>query len=291
MIEFHADDFGLFPRQSRRILECCEKGVLNGVSILPNSDCLPECMEMLEPYMDRVAVTVHLNLVEGHSLSAPEDVPLLVDKAGNFNISFGKLLLASFSPARRDYANQIREEFKKQIRRVWELCGQKNLRLDSHVHYHMIPVVFDAMMEAVAQENFSVTYIRIPAESLRDYRPIHSLAGFQSINLVKYLVLNTLACRDRRKYRAELAGMEQKTFYGVVCSGYMCYETARRILTSRKAWPHENEDVEMLFHPGSVLEPEDQSCLTSADDRHFLTHAGRAAEAEALVRLKEDSLS
>ena len=138
MIEFHADDFGLFERQSQRILQCYQNGVLNGVSIMPNSDCLPQCIQILRPYLSNISVAIHLNLVEGQCLSDPNDVSLLVNEQGIFNISFGKLLCVSFMPARKKYISQIRKEFTKQIQRVDSLLKQKTLRLDSHVHYHML---------------------------------------------------------------------------------------------------------------------------------------------------------
>ena len=47
MTEFHADDYGLFPKQSKRILRCITEGACNGISIMPNSPYLSECMEML----------------------------------------------------------------------------------------------------------------------------------------------------------------------------------------------------------------------------------------------------
>ena len=138
MIEFHADDFGLFTRQSQRILNCSKNGVLNGVSIMPNSIYLPECMQMLYKNDKDMSVTIHLNLVEGKCLSEIKDVDLLVNKDGIFNISFGKLLLASLSPMREKYVSQIAKEFSKQIKTANNLCKQNKIRLDSHVHYHML---------------------------------------------------------------------------------------------------------------------------------------------------------
>ncbi len=47
MIEFHADDYGLYRAQSRLILDCIENGRVSGISLMPNSPHLGECMEML----------------------------------------------------------------------------------------------------------------------------------------------------------------------------------------------------------------------------------------------------
>ena len=45
--DFHADDYGLFRKESERILECCEQGALTGVSVMTTSPVVSECMEML----------------------------------------------------------------------------------------------------------------------------------------------------------------------------------------------------------------------------------------------------
>ena len=39
-IWFHADDYGVTPEQSKRILDCYKQGVLNSISVLPNSPLL-----------------------------------------------------------------------------------------------------------------------------------------------------------------------------------------------------------------------------------------------------------
>jgi len=72
-IEYHADDFGMFPAQSQRILDCYSNGCLNGVSVMPNSDWLCQCMELLYPVRENIAITVHLNLIEGRSLASRKE--------------------------------------------------------------------------------------------------------------------------------------------------------------------------------------------------------------------------
>ena len=52
-------------------------------------------MELLAPYRDRLKISVHFNLAEGHCMAEPEQVPLLVDERGMFHISFFKVLLLS----------------------------------------------------------------------------------------------------------------------------------------------------------------------------------------------------
>lgn len=47
-IWFHADDFGVTREQSARILECYDNGVLNSISVLPNTGALKESLRLLD---------------------------------------------------------------------------------------------------------------------------------------------------------------------------------------------------------------------------------------------------
>lgn len=286
-IEYHADDFGLFQTQSQRIFDCFEHGRLNGVSIMPNGYDLEACMERLKPVLDRVAVTVHLTLWEGSSLAGRDLAPDLSDEYGNLCCSFGSLLLRSFLPGREKLRCQLKAEIWAQIRAVesWLQPGTP-LRLDGHAHYHMLPVAFDAMMDVIREDGLNVSYIRIPQEHVGIYlRHWKQLRDFAPINLVKVLILNILAWRNRRKYRTELASMDQKLFLGVFLSGRMYRDNVEPLLPDalalarKKGW-----DLELLAHPGGVYEEADIKRLTSPDDVRFLTSEFRNKEA-TLFRL------
>ena len=64
-ILFHADDYGANREVSAHILDCYREGALNSLSVLPNGDCLDECMRMLEPYREQVNISIHFNLRKG----------------------------------------------------------------------------------------------------------------------------------------------------------------------------------------------------------------------------------
>ena len=64
MIEFHADDYGMFPAAARRIIHCINKGSLNGISLMPNGLYLDECMEILkEECTKEVKLAIHFNIM------------------------------------------------------------------------------------------------------------------------------------------------------------------------------------------------------------------------------------
>lgn len=277
-IEFHADDYGLFPTQSHRILDCHRNGNLNGISVIPNSPYLPECMSDMYQFSEEVAVTVHLNLIEGKSLCR---VPLLTDQEGRLNCSFGALLLRSFLPGRNRYRDQLKQELYAQIKAVQSYYPEGTaLRLDGHAHYHMIPVVFDAMMDVIREEKLNISYIRIPREHTALYlRCLNKLQDFSPINLIKVLILNLLSLRAETKYRNILQNMEKKLFLGVFLSGRMYYENVIHILPDAIALAEKQGiNLEILGHPGGVFESEDIARITSDEDRKFLTSPLRNRE-------------
>lgn len=283
-IEYHADDYGLFPAQSRRILDCAENGVLNAVSVMTNSPHLAECFGMFQPWRGRLTAAVHLNFMEGHALCPGR----LTDRDGNFCVSFGLLLLHSFLPGRASCRAALREEIRAQIHALLPyLGGEEALRVDAHAHYHMIPVVFDALMDVIREDGLSVSYVRVPADPIRLYlRRWRELTGFRPINLVKVLVLDLLAWRNTWKYRAFFQKTERRVFLGVLFSGNMCLQNVSAVLPEAKALAvKKGWGVEVLAHPGGVYEAEDTQALTHRDDKAFLINKNRRKEADMFCRL------
>ena len=289
MTEFHADDYGLFPTQSERILACCHEGILNGTSIMPNSPWMNECLGRLPA--QGIALTVHLNLLEGKCLAPKEELSLLVDTEGVFSVSFSRLLFCRLTGRYDAYKRQLKKELSAQIHALMPFLAARGeaLRLDGHAHWHMLPVVFDALAEVIAEERLPVAYIRIPREPLGLLlRHLPAILPFHPINIVKTLLLHALAGRNLRRHRALLDGMEKRLFLGVLFSGRFDYDKFREILpdaereAAKRGW-----GLEMLVHPGAVYEEKDILALTNRDDRAFLTSPDRMAEADALRLLKQ----
>ena len=283
-IEFHADDYGLFPAQSQEILDCYKSGCLNAISIMPNSPYLSKCMDMLQSYIGKIKVAVHLNFMEGRCLSDPKQVYHLVDDQGIFHASFGKHLLADFLPGREEYRQQLYREICAQICKVKEyLPPGMPLRIDGHAHYHMLPSVFDSLIQVIQTEGWSVEYIRFPRENWSVYFGLKNLENMKLINIIKVIVLNLLVARNRRKHNKYLADLEQRIFIGVALSGAMTKQNVssflpKAIQTAKK----KALGIELLAHPGGVYKSKDISQLTHPDDIAFLTSSFRGKEKEML---------
>ena len=296
-IIFHADDFGANAEISQHILDCYRKGALTSMSVLPNSPYLDACMELFTPYRGQIRVSVHFNLAEGPCLSAPEEVPWLVDERGMFAVSFFKVLMLSFTGKRKELKRQIKTEMRAQLERM--LPYVDTLRLDSHQHYHMIPVVLESILEAVSElpqtqagkqwlasspsHRAKIEFIRIPAEPVlpflkqpafyRTYRPI---------NFVKNIVLNVLNKMDSRllaPYRNRSA-----VFFGILLSGGMDLERVTKLLPSfEKIAKRRGLPLEVLCHPGGVEAPDGLMDTENKDCAAFYTSSGRKREKEMLT--------
>ena len=283
---FHNDDYGFFVEESKRIIRCITDGVVNSVSVMGNSVCLPECMEMLEEN-SQVLVAVHLNVVDGIALSEPSDVDMLTDSNGVFLPKFGKMLIMSYIPGVRGRLKaQLKREISKQITNVMQHVDGA-VRLDSHLHYHQLPVMFDAMMEIIKEENLNVSYIRMPRERVSLYMKAHQ--KIKPINMVKALVLNTLCFRNSLKYHKDLSSCEKRLFLGVCQSGHMTYDVVSNLWPIAKDWADKHGcGVEILNHPGGVKEEDDLKHVTFRGDYEAFTSPLRDEEAETWIRMKKE---
>ena len=291
MLEIHADDYGLFVPQSKRIIQCIKAGNINGISIMPNSPFLDECMRMLfeQSEGEDVLLTVHLNLVEGKALSDRQKIAGLVDKENSFRPSFFKLLLVSFIPGmRKQYRDQIRVELGEQIERCLTFFPDGNLRLDGHRHFHMLPVVFDAITELMIEKKYPVSYIRMPEENWRMYvRLKNKMESFRWVNLLKVIILNILVRRNRRKLKQEgFSDLADASSYfsGVMFSGRMTVKNTKAVLSYiKRKKMDETCHVEILLHPGGVFESDDLEQITDPKDKEFLSSKWRNREKKAAM--------
>ena len=291
-IEFHADDYGQTLAQSEDILSCYTHGILTAVSIMPCSPCLPEAMAMLTAaeQPDRpISRTIHLDLIEGKALTS-EKVPHLVNEKGELSCRFGEMLLWSCWPGKRKIIlEELKTELRAQIQRCLPYVNPEALRLDSHAHYHMVPVVFDALMELIDEDRLKVAFIRFPRENLGLYwRHRKEISRIRPINLVKTVLLNALVRRNMRVYRTETGQLERFAFMGVTLSGHMFARNILALLKDAAALARvREENLQMLFHPGGVYDEEELKNVNSQADRLFFSSGNRRKEKESLIELRD----
>ena len=137
-VTFHADDYGITEQQAAEILKlsqvCGGQGALSSVSIFANSPAFKAAAEMARPYVEsgKLAMALHLNLVEGRPCAPVTEVPLLVNQRGTFANDFVGLLKLSMGAQRWAFRQQLQRECVAQIQRYLTAFPQmkRTMRVD-----------------------------------------------------------------------------------------------------------------------------------------------------------------
>ncbi len=289
MTEIHADDYALTPGTSEDLLELIKEGILDGISVVPNMECFEECMEKLIreipalPFLP--VINVHLNMVEGFSLS---------DNDGSFiGYTWKSLFLASFNPVKRGTVKKrLKNEINEQLSRGWEKislcikkaeesgipCAQRKLRIDSHQHTHVIPVMWNALTEVLTEKGFETEYIRCPAEPFRPFACAHSLwKSYSPVNLLKNRILKVLSVPAERLAVKE--GRNPMYLWGLMMSGRMDEKRVKLLFHSVMAYAGiKGKNLEILFHPGRMRENELSEAIPFSSCETFYLSENRDLE-------------
>ena len=205
---------------------------------------------------------------------------------GSFCNSFTGLLRLSLTPRRRAFAAQLYRELERQLLAYAALFPAGTpLRIDSHQHTHMIPLVFRTLLQILADHHLPVEHLRIPAEPLSPFVGCPRLWGsYSAVNAVKQAVLNGCWLLDRPAFRR--SGIPTALFCGILFSGHMDADRVRAVLPQYlRLAQKRGQPVELLFHPGGV-EPGGPFFDPQKTDFHpFYLSEGRAVEAHALHTL------
>lgn len=267
-------------------------GKLNSISVLANMSCFEECVrlyrEAQEEFPWQPAISVHVNLMEGSCLSDPKDLPDLVDEKGHFQISWEKLFFVSYLPSRNRFKKQLKKEIELQIKAVAGVFSELNLqelRIDSHQHTHMIPVVAEALFEVLEEQGWKASYIRDAKEPLFVFLQKTSLyKTYRLVNFVKNILLNYCSALLQKRFRN--AGMKPMYLWGLIMSGHMDEERIRQLLPNmEKKAEHNGRMLEILFHPGQVLREEISDEFSQEDAIAFHVSPDRSVEKQAVYAL------
>lgn len=291
MIYFHADDYGVSYHQSERILDCQAEGVLNSISVIPNSPKLGECLELLNKRDtgEEIRRVVHLNFVEGKPAASVEQVDMLVDETGFFSLSFVKLLTWSYSKRgedRRRLKEQLKTEIAAQLRNVTGVCDYKITAIDSHQHYHMIPIVMETLLEVLEEKRLTIDKIRIPVDPVTPLLQTPSLwLKIPVINWIKWAILWLHAGRNRKRLKKK--GIKVPVFFGIFFTCEMKTEVVQKLLPKYIAYAKKRRMyLELMFHPGNLTEKEELLDKRSKELKEFYMSDNRLKEAECLRQLK-----
>ena len=224
----NADDFGMSNAFNKAVLDGYNHGFLTSASICANGNAFEPAVNEIIPECNNLGIGVHLNIIEGKSLSSSE----------YFNQGYLQLIHSANNPS---FLDETEKEFRLQIEKV--LQHTKIDHLDSHVHVHAIPKIFELTCK-LAKE-YGVKQVRTQFENFYIVPDLmkHLNMNYPP-NILKTLLLNTFTIQNRKII--EQYGLTTNDYLiGVGYTGLMDDKTIYYGLSAIK----EDAVVEALIHP------------------------------------------
>ena len=225
---------------NKAVLEGYNSGFLTSASICANGKAFDAAVNEIIPECPNLGVGVHLNIIEAKSLQDFTNSGSLTDLDGNFNNGYLKLMYLANNSW---FLEEVEREFRAQIERV--LTYTKPDHLDSHVHVHAIPKIFELTCK-LAKE-YGIKQVRTQFEKFYLVPDIKKHLDIKyPPNLLKIILLNFFTQKNIEIIkRYELQTNDY--IIGVGYTGMMDEKTVLQGLSVIK----EDAVVEALIHPCS----------------------------------------
>jgi hopanoid biosynthesis associated protein HpnK len=153
-----ADDFGLSLPVNEAVERAHRDGILSAASLMVGAPALEDAVARARA-LPSLGVGLHVTLLDGRAVSPADRIPDLVGPDGRFPtdpVRFGIALY--FSPALRRQADaEIGAQFER-----FRATGLKLDHVDAHKHFHLHPVVLEAIARRAV--TFGAAPVRIPYE-------------------------------------------------------------------------------------------------------------------------------
>jgi hopanoid biosynthesis associated protein HpnK len=138
-----ADDFGLSIPVNEAVERAHCEGVLSAASLMVGAPAADDAVERARR-LPSLGVGLHLTLLDGRPVLAPDQIPSLVGPDGRFfrdPFRFGLALYLS---------RELRRQARAEINAQFEYFAGLGLRLDhvnAHRHFHLHPVVLQSIID------------------------------------------------------------------------------------------------------------------------------------------------
>ncbi|NOX15716.1 MAG: ChbG/HpnK family deacetylase [Epsilonproteobacteria bacterium] len=278
-IFIHADDFGNSLHISECICKCLDIGALNSTSIIVNSDKLDESLKLIKGR--KIRKVLHLNIAEGKAISN-QNFQYLTDKNCHFFRSWQRVVFEYYCISNKDkkelIKKEIKKEFKNQILLYCEKLQTKDINIDSHQHYHVIPFMTDILIELKDEININILNIRVTKE--RFFWAIGSfgdLKNYIGVNFLVHFLLNFLANKMIKKFN-KLGIKYNDAFIGVLFSGDITFKAIQKGLEKVE----DADTIEILLHPG-YLSSQEKAQFKNDQFKRFYISKNRNKEMSVLL--------
>jgi hopanoid biosynthesis associated protein HpnK len=230
-----ADDFGLAPEVNEAIEVAHRDGILTAASLMVGAPAAADAVARALR-LPALRVGLHIVLIEGRPVSPAQEVPDLVDQAGNFRNDMVAASLRIFLGAkvRRQVATEIAAQFD-----AYAATGLRLDHVDCHKHWHLHPTIAGLVLEI--GRRYGITAVRVPSEPAAVLRR----AGNRSRSSLSSMVTALCAAQLRRRVLGNGLQAPDRVF-GLAWSGAM---TERRVAALLAQLP--NGLTEIYTHPAT----------------------------------------
>jgi hopanoid biosynthesis associated protein HpnK len=209
-----ADDFGADIAVNDAVELAHRQGILTAASLMVGAPAAADAVRRAKA-LPRLGVGLHLVLVEGRPVLAPDKVPLLVDSRGRFreNMAAAGATLFFHPAARRQLAAEINAQYE-----AFAATGLKLDHVNAHKHFHLHPTIGGLILRIGAR--YGLKAARLP------YEPRSVIAALEPHAPPKAQpVVDAVVALARRRFaRAGVRSPDQ--VFGLAWSGAM---TAARL--------------------------------------------------------------
>ena len=228
-----ADDFGLSLGVNEAVANANTRGILTSASLMVSAPCATDAVARARA-LPRLAVGLHLVVIEGAPTLPPGRIPDLVGPDGRFPSDQLRLGVDYF------FRPRVRRQLAAEIRAQFEAFRATGLPLDhanAHKHMHLHPTVATLMIRI--GKSHGLTRLRVPAEPPAVLKACGAATTFGDHALFHWSKL-----LRRRVRRAGLIATDH--VFGLKWSGHMTADRVRRLLTHLPPG-----SSELYFHPAT----------------------------------------
>jgi len=158
------DDFGAAPEVNAAIVRAHRDGILTSASLMVTGDAVDDAVARARAH-PRLAVGLHLVLVQGRPALPPREIPRIVTASGTFpeqpvlaGLRYAWLAVAL--PGGRD---ELKREIEAQLR-AFAATGLRLAHVDGHVNIHLHPMILPLLLELAPK--YGIRALRLSRESL-----------------------------------------------------------------------------------------------------------------------------
>lgn len=239
MIIINADDFGMSKTVNEAIVDGFKNGIISSTCIMPNMPGFEDAVSRLCE-IEGIGIGVHLNIIEDKTaINSLKKSSKLYNKDGFFNNGFLQMILKSYD---KDFMIEVEMEFRCQIEAVLKHIHPDHL--DSHVHTHGIPKIFELVCKLAKEYN--IPCIRTQFEHLYfDGNWKNFINPKYYINLVKIAILNFFTIINKKTAK-KYGLLTNDCVIGVGYTSMMNENTIQKGIDKIK---NSDEILEVICHP------------------------------------------